>query len=44
MVLLEIDAESISGTEFEGNALRPIHVDRVAGWGSAFQGVKVKPR
>jgi hypothetical protein len=41
--LLEIDAESLSGGELEGDASRPIHMDRVAGRNKAFQGVEIKP-
>jgi hypothetical protein len=43
MVLLKIDAECVSGGEFEGDAPRPIDMDRVAGGDETFQGVEVKP-
>ncbi len=42
MVLLEIDADSIPGIEFEGDAPRAIDVHRVAGGDRALQGVKIK--
>jgi hypothetical protein len=44
MVLLEIDTESISGIEFEGDASRAIDMDRVAGWNKTSQGMKIKTR
>ena len=44
MVLLEIDAESISGVKFEGDAPRTIDVNRVAGRNKIFQGMKIKTR
>ena len=43
MVLLEIDAESISGFELEGDAPRPVDMDRVADRNQTFQGVEIKP-
>ena len=43
MVLLEIDTESISGIELEGDAPRTIDVDRVAGWNETSQGMKIEP-
>ena len=42
MILLDIDTESISGIEFEGDAPRAIDVDRVAGWNKTSQGMKIK--
>jgi hypothetical protein len=44
MVLLEIDTESISGIEFEGDTPRAIDVDRIAGWNKTSQGMKIKTR
>jgi len=44
MVLLEIDTESISGIEFEGDTPRAIDVDRIAGWNKTSQGTKIKTR
>ena len=44
MILLEIDSQSISGIEFEGDAPRTIDVDRVAGWNKTSQGMEIKPR
>jgi hypothetical protein len=41
MILLEIDTESISGIEFEGDTPRVIDVDRVAGWNKTSQGMKI---
>jgi hypothetical protein len=43
MILLEIDAKSISSIELEGDAPRPVDMDRVAGRYEAFQGVEIKP-
>jgi hypothetical protein len=43
MILLEIDTESISGIEFEGDTPRTIDMDRVAGWNKTSQGMKIKP-
>ena len=43
MVLLEIDAESISGGELEGDAPRSVDMDRVEGGRETSQGVEVKP-
>ena len=43
MVLLEIDAESISGIELEGDAPRPVDMDRIPGRNETFQGMKIKP-
>jgi len=43
MVLLEIDAEGISGVELEGDAPRSVDMDRVPGRNKTFQGVKIKP-
>jgi hypothetical protein len=42
--MLEINTESISGIEFEGDAPRAIDVNRVAGWNKTSQGMKIKPR
>jgi hypothetical protein len=42
--LLEIDTESISGIEFEGDTPRAIDVDRIAGWNKTSQGMKIKTR
>jgi hypothetical protein len=44
MILLEIDTESISEIEFEGDTPRTIDVERVAGWNKTSQGMKIKPR
>ena len=44
MILLEIDTQSISGIELEGETPRSIDVDRVAGWIKTPQGMKIKPR
>lgn len=44
MVLLEIDADSVSRVEFEGDAPRSVDMNRVAGWNEAFQCVKIQPR
>ena len=43
MVSLEIDADSISRFDFEGDAPRTVDVDGVAGGDKTFQGMKVKP-
>lgn len=43
MVLLEIDAEGISGDELESDTPRSIDMDRVAGRHETFQGVEIKP-
>ena len=42
MILLEIDTQSISGIEFEGDTPRTIDVDRVGGWNETPQGMKIK--
>jgi hypothetical protein len=42
VVLLEIDAESMSRVELESDAPRPVDMNRVAHWHEAFQGVKIK--
>jgi hypothetical protein len=44
MILLEIDTESISGIEFEGDVPRAFDVDRLAGWNKTSQGMKIKTR
>ena len=43
MILLEIDAESISGIEFEGDAPRSIDMDRIAPRDKTFQNMKIEP-
>ena len=43
MILLEIETQSISGIEFEGDTPRTIDADRVAG-NKTPQGMKIKPR
>jgi hypothetical protein len=43
VVLLEIDAESISRVDFEGDAPRTIDVDGVTGGNKTFQDMKIKP-
>src|SRR4029077_1513931 len=43
VILLEIDAEGVSVLEFESDAPRSIHVDRIARWPEASQRMKVEP-
>ena len=44
MILFEIDTQSISGIEFEGDTPRAIDVHRIPGWNKTSQGMKIKPR
>jgi len=44
VVLLEIDAESVSGFKLEGDAPRTIDVNHVTGGNKTFQGMKLKTR
>jgi hypothetical protein len=43
MVLLEIDAEGISGIEFKGYASRAIDMNRVTGGNETFEDMEIKP-
>jgi hypothetical protein len=44
VILLEIDPESVAMIEFEGDALRSIHVNRVACRPEALQRMKIEAR
>ena len=44
MVLLEIDAEGVSGIEFKGYAPRAIDMNRITGGNETFEDMEIKPR
>src|SRR5664280_895049 len=43
MVLLEIDAEGVSGIEFKGYAPRAIDMNRITGGNETFEDIEINP-